>query len=211
LTIQASRPCDIAATQAQHSFFARDDIMTRRFVVGHNRGDDGTLSIARLWSRARGDNSGGGLASTVADQLRWARFHLGDGRSATGVRALPREVLHRMQQQTVRLRGSNLGEAIGIGWFLRRIAGVQTLGHGGSANGQFADLLLVPDRDFAVVALSNAGPNGIPFNNAVLRWALDTYVGVKERDPEPLPHDPARPRDLVGSYASGANDIRGYE
>src|SRR5262245_39348224 len=30
-----------------HSFFARDDIMTRRFSVGHNLGEDGALSVAR--------------------------------------------------------------------------------------------------------------------------------------------------------------------
>ena len=48
-----------------HSFFARDDVMTRRFAVGHNRGDDGRCPIARLWRRSRGDNPGGGLASSV--------------------------------------------------------------------------------------------------------------------------------------------------
>ena len=89
-----------------HSFFARDDVMTRRFAVGHNLGEDGTLSIARLWRRWRGDNPGGGLASSVADQLRWARFHLGDGRAESGVRVLPAEVLHRMKEPTVALRGS---------------------------------------------------------------------------------------------------------
>ena len=187
-----------------HSFFARDDIMTRRFSVGHNRGDDGTLSIARLWRRSRGDNPGGGLASSVADQLRWTRFHLGDGRSESGVRVLPDEVLHRMRAKTVELRGTNLGDAIGIGWFLRDIDGVRTLGHGGSANGQFADLLIVPECDFAVVALSNAGPEGIPFNRAVLRWALESYLGVRDRDPEPLPYDEDRARPFLGSYANDA-------
>src|SRR5262245_21830579 len=78
-----------------HSFFARDDVMTRRYAVGHNRGEDGALSIARLWRRSRGDNPGGGLASSVADQLRWARFHLGDG-AAGGVQVLPAELLRRM-------------------------------------------------------------------------------------------------------------------
>ena len=62
-----------------HSFFDRDDIMTRRFAVGHNRGEDGTLSIGRLWRRSRGDNPGGGIASSAADVLRWARFHLASG------------------------------------------------------------------------------------------------------------------------------------
>jgi CubicO group peptidase (beta-lactamase class C family) len=183
-----------------HSFFARNDVMTRRFAVGHNRSEDGTLSIARLLRRSRGDNPGGGIASSVADQLRWARFHLGDGRAESGVRVLPAEVLHRMKEPTVALRGSTLGDALGIGWFLRDVDGVRTVGHGGSANGQFAELLTVPERDFAVVALSNAGPNGIPFNQAVVRWALQTYLGVTDRDPEPLPYDEARAREVVGSY-----------
>ena len=187
-----------------HSFFSRDDIMTRRFSVGHNRGEDGAVSIARLWRRARGDNPGGGLASSGADQLRWARFHLGDGRSESGARVLPEDVLHSMQAETATLRGTNLGDAIGISWFLREVDGHRTVGHGGSANGQFADLLIVPECDFAVVALSNAGPEGIPFNRAVLRWALETYLGIRERDPQPLPYDKDRARPFVGSYANDA-------
>jgi CubicO group peptidase (beta-lactamase class C family) len=185
----------------QHSFFARDDIMTRRFVVGHNRDQDGTLSIARLWRRSRGDNPGGGLASSVADQLGWARFHLGDGRARGGGRVLPAGLLGRMQQPTAALRASTLGDAIGIGWFLRDLDGVGTVGHGGSANGQFAELLTVPERAFAVVALANAGPDdGLAFNQAVVRWALQTYLGVIDRDPQPLPYDEARAREVVGSY-----------
>ena len=175
--------------------------MTRRFAVGHNRDQDGTLSIARLWRRSRGDNPGGGLASSVADQLGWARFHLGDGRVQGGERVLPAELLGRMQQPTAALRASTLGDAIGIGWFLREVDGVRTVGHGGSANGQFAELLTVPERGFAVVALSNAGPDdGLAFNQVVVRRALQTYLGVIDRDPEPLPYDRARAREVVGSY-----------
>jgi CubicO group peptidase (beta-lactamase class C family) len=185
-----------------HSFFARDDVMTRRFSVGHNPGPDGRPAVARLWRRWRGENPGGGLASSVADQIRWARFHLGDGRAESGERVLPAELLRRMRQPTVALRGSNLGDAIGIGWFLREVGGVGTVGHGGSANGQFAELLLVPERGFAVVALSNAGPDGTQCNQAVVRWALEAYLGVADRDPEPLPYDPARAAEVVGNYAN---------
>jgi hypothetical protein len=174
--------------------------MTRRFAVGHHRDQDGTLSVARLWRRSRGDNPGGGLASSVADQLRWARFQLGDGRTERGTRVLPAELLGRMRQPTARLRASTLGDAIGIAWFLREVDGVRTVGHGGSANGQFAELLTVPERGFAVVALANAGPDGTNTNQAVIRWALQAYLQVTDRDPEPLPYDPARARELVGSY-----------
>jgi CubicO group peptidase (beta-lactamase class C family) len=190
-----------------HSFFAAGEVMTRRFVVGHNLGDDGTLSVARLWRGPRYRNPGGGLASSVADQLRWARFHLGDGRAESGERVLPAEVLHRMKEPTVELRGSTLGDAFGICWFLRDVDGVRTVGHGGSANGQFAELLTVPERDFAIVSLSNAGPHGIPFNQAVVRWALETYLGVIDRDPEPLPYDEARAREFVGRYENDAMDV----
>jgi CubicO group peptidase (beta-lactamase class C family) len=190
-----------------HSFFARDDIMTRRFVVGHNPGDDGTLSVARLWRRWRGDNPGGGLASSVTDQIRWARFHLGDGRAESGEQVLPANILHQMQEQTTELRGSTLGDAIGICWFLRDVDGVRTVGHGGSANGQFADLLLVPERNFAVVSLSNAGPDGIPFNKAVVRWVLEHYVGLIDHDPEPIPFDAVRAHEIVGRYETNAQRI----
>jgi len=178
------------------SFFDRDDIMTRRFAVGHNRGEDGTLSIGRLWRRSRGDNPGGGIASSAADMLRWARFHLGSGVPDV----LPAGVLRQMREPTTALRGSSLGDAIGIGWFLRDVGGVRAAGHGGSANGQFADLLLVPERGFAVVTLCNEGPDGIPFNQAVIRWALQNYLGITDRDPEPLPFDEARAREVTGRY-----------
>ncbi|MFC4590271.1 serine hydrolase domain-containing protein [Sphaerisporangium corydalis] len=184
-----------------NSFFAQGDVMTRRFAVGHDREQDGTLSVSRPWKHWRGDNPGGGLASSVADQLRWARFHLGDGRAEDGARVLPAELVRRMKEPTAELRASSLGDALGIGWFLREVDGVRTAGHGGSANGQFAELLTVPERGFAVVAVSNAGPDeGLAFNRAAVRWALAHYLGVVDRDPEPVPYDPARARELVGRY-----------
>ncbi|MEU4408836.1 serine hydrolase domain-containing protein [Streptosporangium sp. NPDC023963] len=188
-----------------NSFFAPAEVMTRRFAAGHDRGEGGTLSVARPWKHWRADNPGGGLASSVADQLRWARFHLGDGRAEGGERILPAELSRRMREPTVALRASSLGDALGIGWFLREVDGVRTAGHGGSANGQFAELLIAPERDFAVVAVSNAGPDeGLAFNRAVVRWALAHYLGAVDRDPEPLPYDGARAREIVGRYENDA-------
>lgn len=186
------------------SFYLDAEVMTRRFAVGHNPGDDGHLEVARNWRRWRSNNPGGGLVSSAGDQLRWARFHLGDGRGESGQAVLPPEVLRQMREPTVELRGSTLGDALGICWFLRDVGGVAAVGHGGSGHGQFAELLIVPERDFAVVSLTNAGPNGIPFNQAVVRWALEDYLGVAERDPEPLPHDPARAREYAGTYENDA-------
>ncbi|MGK5548738.1 serine hydrolase domain-containing protein [Streptomyces sp. URMC 127] len=186
--------------------FDLDDVVLRRFATGHNRDENGALKAARPWKGfrpgTRGNNPGGGAVSSVADLLRWARFQLGDG---GGV--LPAEALHRMREQTVELRSSTLGDGFGICWFLREVDGVRTIGHGGSGNGQFAELLIVPERNFAVVALSNAGPEGYPCNQSVLRWALEHYLGVAERDPEPLPYDEARAREVAGRYEIDAMNL----
>ena len=186
------------------TFFARDDVMTRRFSVGHNRNENGTLAIARMWKGWRGDTPGGGIATSVADQLRWARFHLRDGRAPNGERVLPADILHQMREPTTALRGSSMGNAIGTGWFLRDVDGVRAIGHGGSSSGQFAELLVVPERGFAVVAVSNAGPDGIPCNQALVRWALQSFLGLHDRDPEPLPYTEAQAQDVVGIYE---NDV----
>ncbi|MFD6390904.1 serine hydrolase domain-containing protein [Nocardia sp. NPDC060259] len=185
----------------RHSFFTAAEVLPHRFAVGHTADDNGELSVLRQWGDNRANNPGAGVASSVADQLRWARFHLGDGHTADGESLLPTALLHSMREQTAPLRASSLGDGFGICWFLRDVDGVRTVGHGGSGYGQFAELLTVPDRRFAVVALSNAGPDaGLAFNQAVLRWALEHYLGLVERDPEPLPYDATRAAEIAGVY-----------
>lgn len=183
-----------------HSFFALDDITSRQHAVGHNADAAGALAVAQVLKYSRAENPGGGLASSVTDLIRWARFHLGDGRAENGEQLLPTQLLKAMQEPTIELRGSSLGDAIGLGWFLRDINGVKTVGHSGSGNGQFADLLMVPARNFAVVALCNGAPNGLQFNQAVLQWTLQHYLGLVERAPKPLPHDQQRAEEIVGRY-----------
>ncbi|MGW1284962.1 serine hydrolase domain-containing protein [Streptomyces sp. NPDC002586] len=183
-----------------------DEVVVRRFAAGHNRADDGTVTPARPWKSwragTRGNNPGGGIVSSASDLLRWARFQLGDGEGL-----LSAQTLARMKQPTVELRGSTLGDAFGICWFLRDVEGVRTVGHGGSGNGQFAELLLVPERNFAVVSLANIGPDGYQFNQAVLKRALELYLGVAEREPEPLPYEEERAREVTGRYEIDAMNL----
>ncbi|TMU93259.1 serine hydrolase domain-containing protein [Streptomyces sp. DASNCL29] len=186
--------------------YGLSEVMVRKFAVGHNRGDDGELRAARPWGAfkegARGDNPGGGLASSVSDLLRWARFQLGDG---DGV--LPASALRRMRERTIELRASTLGDGFGICWFLHDLDGLQGIGHGGSGNGQFAELLIVPERDFAVVCLANAGPDGYPFNQSVVRWALEHCLGIVEKPAEPVPYDQSQAQQVVGRYEIDAMNL----
>jgi len=57
----------------------------------------------------------------------------------------------------------------------------------------------VPEHDFAVVSLANAGPDGLAFNQAVLRWALETYLGLNTHAAPP-PGDDSRSQEIVARY-----------
>jgi CubicO group peptidase (beta-lactamase class C family) len=174
------------------TFAARESI-TGPVSMGHNVSADGTVSVAHPWKDTRANNPGGGLAASVSDLLTWARFHLGDGGPV-----LPAKELRLMRVPTAELMGSSLGDAVGIGWFLRDIGKVSAFGHAGSANGQFAEVLIVPDKDFAVVTVANSGPdNGLAFNREVIQAGLESVAGVTERKVRVARYR----RRLAGEYA----------
>jgi len=45
---------------------------------------------------------------------------------------------------------------------------------------------MIPERNFAIISMTNCGPNGHEFNEELLKWALEAYAGVIDTDPEPL-------------------------
>jgi hypothetical protein len=52
--------------------------------------------------------------------------------------------------------------------------------------GQLSEFVMVPERGFAVATLTNCSPDGALFNDELLKWALEAYLGVIDRDPEPV-------------------------
>lgn len=169
----------------KNTFFFPNDIMTRRFAVGHNKKPDGTIHVARPWLFSRGGWPAGGMSANSKDQVLWARFHLGDGTGADGTRVLSKELLDLMKQPTVATPGSALGDHIGISWMLRDVEGVRLVGHGGDTVGQHSAFTMVPERDFAVSIMTNSS-TGTELNEKLSRWALEEYLGVVETDPEPI-------------------------
>lgn len=184
----------------EHCFFFTNEIMTRRFVAGHNQKPDGSVAVARPWALPRGGNPAGGISSNAGDQIAWARFHLGDGAAPDGTRVLSEELLKRMQQPTFDMPGSAIGDAVGITWLLRDVDGVRLVSHGGTTNGQLSEFVMVPERDFAITSLTNCAPNGHQFNEEVRHWALEAFLGVIERDPEPVRLDAGELAAYTGTF-----------
>jgi len=182
------------------TFFFPNDAMTRRFVVGHRREEDGTVRVLRPWQMARSGNPMGGMAATAPDQLRWARFHLDHGRTLDGTQVVGSDLIERMQEPTIEMAGSDLGDAIGISWLLGTFGGEKMVRHGGATLGQLSGFSMIPSRRFAIVSLTIAEPNGSRFNKLIRDWAFETYLGLIEPDPIPEPRPAEALADYVGRY-----------
>lgn len=193
---------DLVLTPAgmHDTYFFPNDIMTRRFAAGHNNSPDGTVRVARPWALPRAGNPAGGMSATAADQITWAKFHLADGRTAGGEQLLPADLARSMRTPTIQTPGNALGDAIGISWMLRRRGAVTLVQHGGTTIGQHSAFVLVPERDFGVIVLTNCGPSGEQLNTELVDWALETCLGVVEPEPELLEVTAEMLAEYAGEY-----------
>ena len=190
----------------QRSFYFAREAITYRVAAGHAAvysGQAGAPEVLRPWWLARAANPLGGLNSTIRDLLRYARFHLGDGRAADGERLLSAEALRQMQ--TPVCPAAN-GEQMGISWFLRAAGGVRILRHGGATNGQMATLQLVPQRGFAVAVLTNSD-RGSELYQPLVKRIFERALGLVEPEPQPLPMTAAALAEYPGCYRAAAQDL----
>ena len=184
------------------SFFFAGEVMTRRFAVGHAYKEQrAAVTVARPLLLPRSSTPAGGLFSTARDQIRYARFHLGQETAERGTPVLATHTLDRMKAPTISLQGGALGDWVGISWMLRDIDGVRVAAHGGSTNGQESAFEIVPERNLAVTVLTNSG-TGLQVNRELVKWAQETYLGLAENEPPALALDVAALRPFTGRYVS---------
>jgi CubicO group peptidase (beta-lactamase class C family) len=189
------------------SFFFAGEVMTRRFAVGHHyKEQQGAVIVARPLLLPRSSAPAGGLFCTARDQIRYARFHLGQAAAEGGAPVLAKETLDRMKAPTISMQGGALGDWVGISWMLRDIGGVRIAAHGGSTNGQESAFELVPERNFAVTVLTNSG-TGTQLNRELVNWAKQAYLGLAEKEPPTLALDEAALQPFTGRYVSDMSII----
>jgi CubicO group peptidase (beta-lactamase class C family) len=184
------------------SFFDPGEVMTHRFAVGHNL-VEGIARVARPWPLERSTHPAGGITCTVQDLLRYARFHLEDGRVDDGTALLSPDAIAQMQSPHVTLWGE---EAWGLTWAVNQVDGTREISHGGGTNGQVSLLALVPEHDFALAILTNAD-RGSELTRAVRRWVLKEYLGLEAPDPQPIESSEEELAQYVGCYRGYFTDL----
>ena len=177
------------------SYLDPGEVMTHRFVVGHNASDEGP-QVARPWPLPRGVRPAGGIICHLRDLMRYARFHLGDGRFDDDTRLLSPESMSQMQSPQVAIWGS---EAWGLSWQVDEIDGVRQISHGGGTVGQVSLLTLIPEHGFVIAVLTNSERGGAVTRPAS-RWALKEYLGLEIADPTPIEASEEELVPYVGRY-----------
>ncbi|MFN2539035.1 MAG: serine hydrolase domain-containing protein, partial [Mycobacteriales bacterium] len=187
-----------------NSFFPPDEIMTRRFAVGHgNKGrDDGPTQVIRDWLMARSSAPAGGLVCGTRDMIRYGRFHLGDGTAADGTPVLRSETLALMQRPSTDLRYD--AEHMGITWHLGETGGTRTFGHDGATPSGVARLLLLPQERFGVTwALNSIGAGVSALQREIQAAVFDENLGLTAEQPQRVAMTAAELAEYAGVYDRG--------
>ncbi|MBN1261560.1 MAG: beta-lactamase family protein [Anaerolineae bacterium] len=172
-------------------------VMTYRFAAGHYEAEEG-LRVVRPWPLPGCAISEGGIAASIADLLRFARFHLGDGRSDEGRRFLKPASLAEMQRSQFPIWEPH--EWVGLTWFISDREGTRILSHGGRTPGAQAELVLVPEHHFACAVLTNAA-HGLEACRSARDHILQTFLSLNPpTPPEPLPATRETVAALEGHY-----------
>ena len=183
----------------KRSYFFMQDVMNQRFATGHNNEPTTKkLSIANPWSMGRYVNAAGGITADVHDQLKYARFVMSDGTAPDGTRLLKEETLKLMQTPTYDIGGA-IGDYVGLSFMLRDFAGVQIVSHGGSTHGQQSSFETIPEKQFAVILLTNAG-NGATLNHEVLPFIIETFLGLKPAEKLHVKFPAEKAAEYAGVY-----------
>ncbi len=188
----------LAPLGMEESFFFPAEVMTRRFAVGHLV-KQGEPTVSRPWALPRNFAPAGSLASSARDQLRYARFHLGDGTAQDGTRVLGEDSLREMRRTQV---SREEGNGQGLPWVLYDVGGMRFVGHDGDTIGQNSAFWMVPERNVAFTLLTNAD-RGRLVCREVSEWVRREFLGVVQEEPEPMEMPNAELEEYSGRYVLG--------
>jgi CubicO group peptidase (beta-lactamase class C family) len=187
----------------RRSSFLVQDIVDYPVASGHVSGADG-MQVERPFGSGIFTPAVapiGGLFSTADDLLRWAAFHLGDGRTATGERMVAPETLANMQQP----HGPGGADAwedldgVGVNWLLRTLDGVRIVQHSSDTATHHAKFLMAPERNFAFVMLTNSA-GGSQLRKQLTPWVQEHFLGLREPSRPTITVSDADLAEYTGTY-----------
>ena len=168
------------------------EAIVKRTSVGHKQSEEEQTVVIQKWRMPRLDQADGSLSSTARDLMKYARFHmgqLGDDLLSSATRAA-------MQKPGPAFSST---DSVGLCWFVSRYEETNVIGHGGDVDGFHAQLSLVPAHNFAVSIQTNSDGGG-QARTDLLKFALETFLGLKKPEPQAIPTTAQQLEEFVAWY-----------
>jgi hypothetical protein len=128
---------------------------------------------------------------------------MGDGKVGEDTQLLTQNSLKQMQTPQVMVWDK---ESWGLTWAVNDTYKTRLVSHGGGTMGQVSQLILAPEKNFAIAVFTNAGEGG-QVTLDVTRWALKEFLGIEIADPDPMDAAEEELAQFVGDYTRPFTDI----
>lgn len=186
-----------------HSAALPEDIIYRRFAVGHQVDDNGEPALIHQWAARRSmAPAGSTFCSTASDLVRFSHLFMHLGTALGGAQVMPPESVAAMQAHEVQVPPTLLADWWGLGPYGKNWDGFEVLGHGGTTEIGSSYLAWCAPLDLAVGTTVNAPGFGYPFAQAVHKSLFSELAGIAvPAKPEPPAEVTVDPGRLVGRYA----------
>lgn len=119
------------------------------------------------------------MCSSTDDMARWLKVHLAVGHHDRQTN-LPDKVLKSLHQPIVTVATPPTLEsplsAYALGWFAQTYRGSLMVYHGGSIDGYYSLVALLPFEDIGIVVLTNRSRHRVP--EVISRWVFDRLLGL---------------------------------
>ena len=184
--------------------FEAREVITKRFAVGHMEEGNKPI-VAEPWELPFASHPAGGIMCHVIDLLHYAAFHLGDGTSRSGEKVLETKSMIEMKKPQVAIWGD--AENMGLSWFLNKLTDVRMIYHWGSTNGQVSSLILIPERNFALAAMTN-GQHGALVIGMVIKDILNKLLSITIPEITPLENSDLDRSEVVGTYSRPFSELK---
>jgi CubicO group peptidase (beta-lactamase class C family) len=163
-------------------FWAHEAI-TKRTAVGHKQSEDDQTTVIPVWRLPRYDHGDGGLVASARNQMRYARFQMGQ------LGDVPIHAASRLEMQTPRISAGGK-EFIGLCWFIedkqtKDDCTVRVIRHGGSVPGFQSHFWFAPQENFAFTCQTN-GDAGMALNTMVTAWTLEHLFNIPPVNPSAI-------------------------
>ena len=158
------------------SYTAEAMMAAPNHAEGYRWAPDGTVEVPFTQLFPYDFGGAGDINSSIEDMARWVRLQLGNG-SFEGRQIVSPQNLAYTHTPKVALTDKAF---YALGWVVLQTPNGNIVWHNGGTSAFGAFVGLVPDRDVAVIVLSNETNVGLP--DAIGLWTLDRLLGNPDVD-----------------------------